>query len=96
MTIEKINNDAALDATRQTQARASIRESKEIGNTEANTRDGADVSKLSKIVARGTQDLSSDFSVRPEKIAAFKSIVNKHINLTDKQIDTIIDKIVDN
>ena len=92
MNIERVNQ--AIDAHRLSELSKQPDKKHPSKSPETEVVDTAHTSELSKVMAKGVQQFQASMKPRADKLAQFKDIADQPLNLTDKQIDTIFDKMI--
>jgi len=98
MSIDRIQNDASLDAANIAGVSAgNIKDADKARSirpgADQQGGDDAEVSRLSQIMANAGQDLEAESAVRPEKVAAFRSLATSPLKITDQQIDVVLKRM---
>ncbi len=98
MNIDKILQTDGLDAARNETAKiAQAAKAGRAGESAAQSgADAADTSAFGHLVAKATDGIDSDLAVRQEKVDAMRDFVKNDADISDSQIDTIINRLLAN
>ena len=93
MTVEKvygqISSDRIAGSKPVSKKKAELPEKAEIGSDRAN------ISVLSRLLAKNARELASIHEVRPEKVKHFMKNIDEPEFIPDSAIDTIMSKLTD-